>query len=460
MRDLTDTICALSTPPGRSGIAVVRLSGPQSFRLLQQIFVAKGKYQELPVRRAILGQIHSPLNAFEIDEAIGIRFAAPHSYTGEDTVELSLHGSPLLVTELLECLCGLGARLAEPGEFTMRAFLHGRMDLTQAEAIHDIISATTLYQAQVAARQHKGALARELQRVKETLIEIIANLESAVEFVEEDLPVASRDALTHQLAEILEQLKRWRESYRRGRVIKEGFSLAIVGRPNVGKSSLFNALLAKDRSIVTDMPGTTRDLISEYFNLEGIPVRLQDTAGIQSADSHIEKLGIERSHQAIADADAILLVLDASSGPTERDFELRRMLEGFSCVAVMNKSDLSAHWSPEEKMDFCRNWPCVAVSAKTGDGIRNLRDSILRGLLGAEGTNMDSALITNLRHAQNIEAAEKQLALAGKALQDGLSEEFALLHLHNGLKKLGEITGETSVEDLLTEIFSRFCVGK
>src|SRR5512145_1794924 len=201
-------------------------------------------------------------------------------------IEFSLHGSPLLGTELLECLCGLGARLAEPGEFTMRAFLRGRMDLTQAEAIHDIIGATTLYQAQVAARQHKGALPHELQRVKEPLLEIIANLESAVEFVEEDLPVASRDSLTQQLARIQGQLKGWRESYRRGRIIMEGFNLAIVGRPNVGKSSLFNVLLAKDRSIVTDTPGTTRDLVSEYVNLEGIPVRLQDTAGIQTADNH------------------------------------------------------------------------------------------------------------------------------------------------------------------------------
>jgi len=460
MKDLADTICALSTPPGRSGIAVVRLSGSRSIQVLHRIFKPKKNYEPLPVRRAMLGRIRNPLNGFEIDEAIAICFSAPNSYTGEDMVELSLHGSPLLVSALLDCLCRLGSRLAEPGEFTMRAFLHGRMDLTQAEAVQDIIGATTLYQAQVAARQHQGALAQQLKPVKELLIEIIANLESAVEFVEEELALLSREALEGQLAKIRQQLRIWIDSYRKGRIIREGFRLAIVGRPNVGKSSLFNALLETNRSIVTATPGTTRDLVSEYVNMEGIPVRLQDTAGIQSAQNPIEKLGIDRSYQAMADADAILLVVDAGDGPREQDTELRRRLDGFSCFAVMNKSDLTSNWSSEDVTGFCRGWPCVPVSAKTGGGIQSLRSAILKRLMGEEGPSVDGAIITNLRHAQNLEAAEKHLDQACKAFQEGLSEEFALLHLHKGLGKLGEITGETNVEDLLTEIFSRFCIGK
>jgi len=460
MKDLADTICALSTPPGRSGIAVVRLSGSRSGEMMQRIFKAKQNYDVLPMRRAILGRIRNPFDGFEIDEAIDTCFPAPNSYTGEDMVEVSLHGSPLLVHELLDCLCGLGSRLAEPGEFTMRAFLHGRMDLTQAEAIHDLISATTRYQAQVAARQHQGALALQLRPIKERLIEIIANMESAVEFVEEDLERTSRNALESQIVQIRQQLNTWIDSFRRGRIIKEGFSLAIIGRPNVGKSSLFNALVAADRSIVTATPGTTRDLVSEYINIGGIPVRLLDTAGIQEARDPIEKFGIDRSYQAMADADAILFVIDASDGLQEQDSQLRRRLDGLSCIAVMNKSDLASSWSSEEERSFCGTWTCVHVSAKTGSGIAGLRDAILTRLLGEEGVHSDSVLITNLRHAQNLKAAAKHLEEACQALQEGLSEEFALLHLHKGLGKLGEITGETSVEDLLTDIFSRFCIGK
>jgi tRNA modification GTPase len=460
MIDLGDTICALSTPPGRSGIAVVRMSGPLSHKLLKQIFIPRNAYVEPPRRRAILGQITDPQSGLEIDEAIAISFCNPNSFTGEDMVELSLHGSPVLIEALVDCLCCLGARLAEPGEFSMRAFLHGRMDLTQAEAIHDIISATTLYQAQIAARQHKGALAQKIRPIKERLIDIIVNLESAVEFVEEDLPLKSRGLLVQELVRVQGQLRDWIDSYRRGRIIREGFDLAIVGRPNVGKSSLFNALLAQDRSIVSETPGTTRDLVSEYMSFEGIPVRLLDTAGIQPADNHVEKLGIERSFQAIADADSVLFVVDASSACTALDLVLRQQLIENSCIAVMNKCDLDSAWSPEEKRDFSGSWPRVDVSAKTGAGMRDLREIILRGILGDDGTQKDSVLITNLRHVHSLERAEKELRMAAEALGDGLSEEFPLTYLHNGLKDLGVITGETDVEELLTEIFARFCIGK
>jgi tRNA modification GTPase len=285
MRNLSDTICALSTPPGRSGIAVIRVSGTQSIDIFRKIFVPKKPLEQVPHRHALLGKIEEPRGGYEIDEAIATCFASPNSYTGEDMVEFSLHGNPVLVTALLDCLSEQGARLAEPGEFTMRAFLHGRLDLAQAEAVNDIISATTLYQAQVAARQRSGALSRQLKPLKELLVDIIVNLESAIEFVEEDLPTASREALVQQLGRVRQQLREWIATYRQGRIIKEGFSMAVVGKPNVGKSSVFNALLAQNRSIVTELPGTTRDLVSEFTNLEGIPVRLQDTAGIQDRKS-------------------------------------------------------------------------------------------------------------------------------------------------------------------------------
>jgi tRNA modification GTPase len=460
MRDFADTICALSTAPGRSGIAVVRVSGAQSLAIFRRIFLPKKQWGQVPYRHAMLGKIAEPSGGYEIDEALATCFAATKSYTGEDIVEFSLHGNPVLVTALLDCLCEQGARLAEPGEFTMRAFLHGRLDLTQAEAVNDIIDATTMYQARVAARQCSGSLSRQLKPLKDALVDIIVNLESAVEFVEENLPTASRKILVEQLGRVRQQLRDWIATYRQGRIIKEGFSMAVVGRPNVGKSSVFNALLAQNRSIVTEMPGTTRDLVSEFTNLAGIPARLQDTAGIHQSDDHIEKLGMNRSLEAIVDADAILLVVDRSQPYSQQDAALRQQSSQSLCVVVMNKSDLPSAWPPEEMQKFAGNWPFVEVSAKTGSGIEELRTAILKGLLGTAGVQQDSMLITNLRHVHNLEAAEKDLAHAANALQDGLSEEFALVDLHGGLKNLGAITGETGMDDLLSEIFSRFCIGK
>ena len=460
MKDLTDTICALSTPPGRSGIAVVRVSGTKSFALLDRIFSTKETVKKVLPRHAKWGRILDPRNGYEIDEAVATCYPSPHSYTREDMVEFSIHGSPVLAVALLDCLCGLGSRLAEPGEFTLRAFLNGRIDLPQAEAVRDIIDASTLYQARVAGRQRSGAITRQLQPVKETLIDIIVNLESAIEFVEEELPVASREKTARQLEEVGQKLRNWIDSYKRGRIIKEGFSLAIVGRPNVGKSSIFNALLSQSRSIVTEEPGTTRDLISESTALGGIPVRLLDTAGIHTSENRIEQFGVERSYEAIADADAVVFVLDTSENLSKQDLELKKKMIHLSCITVMNKSDLPSRWSPEEKSEFAGDGSYVTVSAKTGFGIDALRETILKRIMGPDGMRGEGFLVTNLRHCHNLEAAEKDFAKAASALQEGLSEEFVLVDLHRGMKKLGEITGETHVEMLLDEIFSRFCVGK
>jgi tRNA modification GTPase len=460
MKDLADTICALSTPPGRSGIAVVRMSGPESLDFYRQVFKPKRGIGETQPRFSVLGRIVDPRSGIEIDEAVVSCFPSPNSYTREDMVEFSIHGSPVLISALLDCLCSLGARLAEPGEFTMRAFLHGRIDLTQAEAVNDIINATTLYQAQVAGRQSSGALARKLSTTKELLVEIIVHIESAVEFYEEDLALEPREVVIEHIAQLRRQLMDWVDSYRKGRVIREGFSMAVVGRPNVGKSSVFNALLNQDRSIVTEIPGTTRDLVSEFTNLEGIPVRLLDTAGIHASEDHIERLGIDRSLQAIAEADAILFVGNRNQPLSQQDMELRRQLEHLSCIAVINKCDLPSVWTAGERKEFIGAWPNAEVSAKTGSGIARLRRAILDGIIGAGRVTGEGILITNLRHCQNLEAAERYLGQAATALNEGLSEEFALVDLHKGLQELGAIMGEVHRDDLLTEIFSRFCVGK
>lgn len=408
----------------------------------------------------MLGHIVDPVKGTEIDEAMAVCSMAPKSYTGEDMTEYSIHGSPVLIAALLDAICGMGARLAEPGEFTLRGFLNGKIDLTQAEAIADIIDSTTLFQAQVAARQRSGEISKCIQPIKIMLTDIIVQLESAVEFVEEDLSLDSRRVLASKLDSARRDLRKWIDSFQRGRIIREGFSMAVIGRPNVGKSSIFNALLMQDRSIVMDLPGTTRDLVSEFTSIGGIPVRLIDTAGIhQSADS-TEIIGIDRTYRAIYDADAILVVIDRSSPPDKEVTELTSGLKNLQCIVVMNKNDLESQWSMTEMKELAGNRPWIEVSAKLGTGIEDLRALILKRIFGSEGMLQDNVMITNLRHCHALEAAESELIRTEEALNEGLSEEFALLHLHKSLDRIGAVTGETSVEDILTEIFSRFCIGK
>jgi tRNA modification GTPase len=334
------------------------------------------------------------------------------------------------------------------------------MDLTQAEAVRDIIDATTMFQAQVAARQRSGELGQRLQAAKRILVDIVVNLESAVEFVEEDLPLDSREQLAQKLGHLQNELRAWIESFRQGRIVRDGFAMAVVGRPNVGKSSVFNALLAQERSIVTDRPGTTRDLVSEFTNIGGIPVRLLDTAGIHDSQDHIEKLGIDRSLQAMVDADIILLVLDTSRKQSRQDLVLKSRLDSLPCIAVMNKADLASRWPAKARRVFSGDWPQVEVSAKTGSGIDALRSAILSRVLGTARAGRDGFMVTNLRHCHSLEAGEQHLNRAADALREGLSEEFVLADLHGALRELGTITGETQIEDLLGEIFSRFCIGK
>jgi tRNA modification GTPase len=454
------TICALSSAPGRAGIAVVRISGPQAAELARQVFISRdAPGSALPARRAVLGRIRDPRREQDLDEGLLTFFPAGASYTGEDVVELSLHGSPVLVEALLDTLCALGGQLAEPGEFTLRAFLHGRIDLAQAEAVRDVIEAKTLTQAQVAARQRSGELSQRLRPVKELLIDVVVQLESAVEFVEEDLDLDSRERTAAKLRQLVDDLDRWITSFRRGRLVREGFTLAIVGRPNVGKSSVFNALLSHERSIVADLPGTTRDLVSESTSIDGVPVRLLDTAGVRETGDRIERLGVDRSFQAIADADAVLLVVDGSEPRAPEDDGLRQRLAGLPALAVFNKADLPAAWSGAERDEFTGPTGCAVVSALTGEGIDALRKVIICHLLG-EAPERDGVLVTNLRHARCLEASREALRRAAVALDSRLSEEFVLADLHEALCKLGEITGETTVEDLLGEIFSRFCIGK
>ena len=378
-------------------------------------------------------------------------FAAPRSYTTEDMVEISCHGSPVVLRFALEKACAAGARLAEPGEFTLRAYLRGRIDLPRAEAVRDLIEATTLYQARIAAQQVEGSVSRRLQPIKEQLLELIALLEAGIDFAEDDISVASNEEILGRIRPVRESLRDLVASFAYGKLVHEGFTLAIVGRPNVGKSSLFNRLLEQERAIVTDIPGTTRDLVSETAALEGIPVRFVDTAGIREGQDVIESMGIKRSLQAMADADVTLVVIDRSVPLENQDRELIEKAAGQGkSLVVANKSDLPRG----------NGATAVPVSAFTGEGLSELRRAIIDTLAPRGQLEQEGGFITSLRHEQLLCEASDALAQAATATQAGLPHEMLLLDLYATLRPIDAITGATSVDDILNRIFSTFCIGK
>lgn len=403
-------------------------------------------------RHASLGELIDDAGAV-VDQVVATWFAAPRSYTGEDVVEIACHGAPVVLRFCVEQACRRGARLAESGEFTLRAFVHGRIDLPQAEAVRDLIDATTLYQARVAARQVEGSVARLLTPLKTQLLELIALLEAGIDFAEDDISVAPPEAILARLNPLTAAVEKLANSFNYGRLVHNGVSLAIVGRPNVGKSSLFNRLLEQDRAIVTDIPGTTRDLVSETVALGGVPVRFVDTAGIRAGSDLVESLGIERSLQAMADADLTLVVLDASSELAEGDREIltRANAQGRHIV-VANKSDLpiTAAIPPG----------AVRISAATGTGLEELKEAVLKAIGHAAQAEHEFAFITSLRQEQLLQECAGALRCAQLAVEEHIPHEMLLLDLYGALHPLDAITGKTTADDILNRIFSTFCIGK
>ena len=451
-----DTIVALSTPPGRSGIGVIRLSGESALALTRSL-LSDTSFDPEP-NRVTLKPIIDPDTQEVIDRALVTFFKSPHSYTGEDVIELSCHGSPPLLLRVLDSLLFFGARTADPGEFTLRAVANGRLTLTQAEAVRDLIEAQTHTAVRQAARQLGGELSSRLQPVKDGLLEIIVPLESSLEFVEDDLPADIARDISEKLSALSEKIDEMADSFRRGRLLKEGLRVALVGRPNVGKSSIFNSLLSSDRSIVTEIPGTTRDTISEVINLEGIPVLITDTAGVRSSSDRIEQLGIERTRRAIADADLIVAVIDGSQPLNEEDKKIvSEALESYSIVAL-NKSDLES-FCINNAQPLDQNLCLVPVSAKTGDGLGTLCAEIIKPF-SASYLDDNSFVITNARHFDLLRRTSDSLNSASELVKQGLSEELILAKLYEALRFLGEITGETTPEAILSQIFSSFCIGK
>jgi tRNA modification GTPase len=458
---IVDTIAAISTPPGRGGIGIVRLSGPDSASIAAQLVRVR---QPLDPGRARLAEVLDESRDQQIDEAMVTLFAAPNSYTGDDLIEIAAHGSPVVLDLLLRRSLALGARLAEPGELTQRAFLAGKLDLTQAEAVRDLIEAQTLTQARQAASQMGGALSRRVSPIKQSLVELIALLEAGIDFGEDDVDVTPQAEIARRINEIVPPVLALESSFARGRIVHDGLTMAIVGRPNAGKSSLFNRLVERDRAIVTAIPGTTRDLVTERISLDGIPLELVDTAGLRDTLEEIEQLGIERSRQALADAAIVLIVLDATQPLNHEERNLLAAVQDRSALIAINKSDLASdpqgqkilHTDKSAANEF--HLPIIPTSALTGDGIATLREKILE--LATGGAAAEPGLLTNLRQQQAIIAARTALLDSLRANETGIPHEMILLDLYRALWALDSLTGQTTPDDILNLIFSTFCIGK
>ena len=448
MPEHDDTIVAISTPPGRGGIGILRLSGPAARTIAEPILKLR---HPLAPAQARFAEIID--NAGEtLDEAVVTFFEKSHSYTSEDIVEIAAHGSPVLLDHLLRRCLTAGARLAEPGEFTQRAFISGRLDLTQAEAVHDLIEATTLHQARVAAQQLGGSLSRQITPIKQQLTTLIATLEAGIDFAEDDIDTLPATEIIAQIQSIQTPLQALEQTSAYGRILNTGFTLAIIGRPNVGKSSLFNRLIERDRAIVTATPGTTRDLVSERVSLNGIPVELIDTAGLRDTTDEAESLGIAKSREAMAEADVVLLVLDATEPIHHENKATIAALEGRPFLIVINKKDLAPTATTYSH-------PTLETSSLTGAGIPELRHAIL-SIFTKETPAAETAILANLRQQQAVSKALNALTQARKAAETTIPHEMILLDLYEALHALDTLTGTTTTDDILNLIFSQFCIGK
>lgn len=443
-----DTIAAIATPLGEGGIGIVRMSGPQAQEIGAQIFTGR-----LRDRYLAHGYVIDPVTGERVDEVLAVLMRAPRTYTREDVVEFHGHGGPVPLQRILSLCLRSGARQAEPGEFTLRAFLNGRLDLCQAEAVLDVIQAKTDASLRLALQGLSGRLSARIAAVRQELLSVLAYLTARIDFPDDDVPAAD---VTPQLHNAAASLRRLCKTADTGMIYRTGLRTAIIGRPNVGKSSLLNRLLRENRAIVTDIPGTTRDTLEEMMNLRGLPLVLTDTAGINEATADVvERLGIERSRQALARSDFVLLVLDSSEPLTDRDRELITAVTGRPALAVLNKRDLPARIQADEVP-----LPSVRVSALTGEGIEELEEAILRAVTGCGVTSSDDAIITNVRHKEALERALRHVESAIAGFGGGATEDLIAVDLTSALTALGEITGEAVTEDLLDTIFSRFCIGK
>ena len=460
---MNDTIAAVSTPRGEGGIGIVRLSGPSALSIVGKIF--QPHHSQLDISRVdthtlTYGHIIEPETGEPVDEALVSVMRAPRTYTREDVVEINCHGGSIPLSRTLELALLNGARLAEPGEFTRRAFLNGRIDLAQAEAVADIIRARTDLSLKVAVSQLDGRLSSEINQTRSVLIDLLASVEAAIDFPDEDLNFLPSEEITRQIQGILRRLESLLATADEGKIITEGLRGVIIGRPNVGKSSLFNTLLKEERAIVTAIPGTTRDAIQEFINLDGVALKLTDTAGLRQTDDAIEIESIERTKIHLDNADLLLLVIDASEPLTDDDRELLALISHRRAIVALNKMDLPQHPDARDVRSLSAGKPVVQISATEETGLQQLKSAIHDLTIHDASASSDAVFVTKVRHKVALVSAKESLQYAMGSAQEEMPLELIAVDLRGCLRSLGEIVGETASEEILDQIFSRFCIGK
>lgn len=460
---LRDTIAAVSTPPGEGGIGIVRISGPSAREIGLSLFRFAGGEREPESHRLYFGHLRDPHDGQVVDEVLLTYMKAPRTYTREDIVEINCHGGILPLAKTLWLVLSAGARLAEPGEFTRRAFLNGRIDLAQAEAVVQIIRARTDAAMKLGAAQLQGGLSAKVRGMRDRLLQVLARIEASIDYPEhQDVEEVACEAIGCTVSEVLAQVEVLLQTADKGRILREGLRTAIVGRPNVGKSSLLNALLGQERAIVTPVPGTTRDVLEESINLGGVALVVLDTAGIRETRDAVEKIGVLRSQEALDSADLVLLVVDASSGVVDGDREIMGKIAEKPCMVIVNKVDLLTQQAPEDRAFsiLAGPRPVVRVSALTGQGLPDLEQTVLRLVFGGEAVVTESVMITSVRHQDAVRRAADSLREVQEALRQERPVDLLSIDLSAALAALGEITGETVHDELAEEIFRTFCIGK
>lgn len=452
------TIAAISTAPGVGGIGIVRMSGKEAFSILEKIFLPKNN-SPIQGYKIKYGKIINPETKNIVDEVLVSYFVAPKSYTTEDMCEINSHGGIAIVKEILELCLKNGANIAEPGEFTKRAFLNGRIDLCESEAVIDIINAKTKKEARAAANQLEGTLSKKIQSIRKTTISLLSDIEASIDYPEYDVPEVTEKHILQEIQNILEELKKLENSFENGKILKEGIKTAIIGKPNVGKSSLLNAILQEDRAIVTAIEGTTRDIIEETVVIEGIPLKIIDTAGIRETKDEIEQIGIEKSKKIAKEADLVITILDGEKELSKEDERILEIIQNKKSIIVLNKKDLPG-FNTKILEKIPNNSPIVEISAKEGIGIEKIYEEISK-LFQLQQIDVDSGyLVTNIRHKDLIYKAKQQCNKTKQAIYDKMPIDIIAIEITNILKTLGQITGDDVTEDVIKDIFSKFCLGK
>lgn len=457
--DQDNTVAAIATPPGEGGIGIIRISGPSSFRILTKIFKPKSNPDQIKSHRLYFGEIIDPSNNYIVDEAIFSYMKAPNSYTREDVVEINCHGGYVVLQKTLEIVLREGAREAGPGEFTKRAFLNGRIDLSQAEAVIDVIRSKTEAALESAAAQLKGMLKKEVETLKDELAYSLALIETYIDFPEEDIEPESMEQIKGRLFNASKKLQDLIDSYDEGRILRDGIYVVIAGVPNVGKSSLMNALLMEKRVIVTSVPGTTRDTIEEVVNINGIPVNLIDTAGIRDTEDIVESEGIKKTIEKLNKSDMVLYMLD-ERGVKHKDLEILRSIKNKKVIVIINKVDLLEVNKIKNITSELNGYICVAVSAVSGSGLDKLKDLIHSTILVKKTGTENNKVISRKRHKIAMERAVLSIERAMNGMEKGLSVELISIDIKDAIDKIGEIVGETTPDHILDLIFNEFCIGK